>query len=306
MTGILNRRQSIHMNCLLSLQHLPHFQKPKVLKRSQIWQRFREQDKIIGLRGRGICRQQPNQQPRVESCHPLLDETLSSLVSWSKRALQHDSVYTAQQPLFIKSTQILILLSGVKRVKVTYNSWRMKTFMYAQQGCMQFSKAYGAHGTLWLLRCCLYPLVLELRLGARVLHTRAAAGAVHKHFDLPQVGLPLEGDKQDSSTLLSLMCSLGNSSSGLLACPIRKTAGKLPKQLQTHMPTLGAAQSCCRQELTAAFHGDSKLSSHPHGQLAAFCLLTQTCIWLRLEVIGGFSVLQHCFTIFTLRSQTDL
>jgi len=46
------------------------------LKSGHIWQRFREQDKVIGLRGSGIFRKPPTQESCVGRCHPLLDETL--------------------------------------------------------------------------------------------------------------------------------------------------------------------------------------------------------------------------------------
>lgn len=104
-TGILNRKQSIHVNCLFSFQQLPHSPKAKVWKSGHIWQMFREQDKIIGLGGRGIFRKPLTQDSCVGRCCLLLGETLSSLVtSWSKSVLRYESVYRPQQHLFIKCT----------------------------------------------------------------------------------------------------------------------------------------------------------------------------------------------------------
>lgn len=140
-----------------------------------------------------------------------------------------------------------------------------------QEGCMQFSKAHGAP---WLLPLPL-PLIPQLKLA----WCRGLTGPVLQELCMsislwPRWNCIWDGQERWSHSL-SLICSLGNSGSGFHACPVRKMSGKLPEWLETHRLTPWASKSCCRPELTAAFHGESKLPSHLHGwcEAKAFCLL---------------------------------
>jgi len=75
--------------------------------------------------------------------------------------------------------------------------------MYVEQGCMQFSTAHGAP----------WPLPLSLPSGpgaeawCRGPPSRAAAGPVHEHFPLSQVGLPLRGtSKMGALFVFNVFC----------------------------------------------------------------------------------------------------